>query len=135
MILANGDLEGESKLVVDGKSFRAEVAAMSPEAVSRLSGFFQSVRCRPGQEEKPVLKSLESELAKRGIALDLSGKVNNVYLSGDHAQWTVDANAGNDAGRDGKGNRDDAGAATRVSRRDGAVGGLGRFAKNFLLGH
>ncbi|PKU26484.1 hypothetical protein [Telmatospirillum siberiense] len=139
MILSDGAQGEDARLLVEAKAFREQIAAMEPESVTRLSAFFQAVRGRGEiQGEKPVLKSLESELTKRGISLELSGKVNNVYLSGEQSHWTVDAKAGGDDQRDGKTPDASSKASERsvgASQRNGLLENFGRFSKNFLLGH
>ena len=62
-----------------------------------LAGFLSSSEAATAPAgQQPVLRSLDEELAKRGISLQLSGKVNNVYLSGANSSWAVNASAGGD---------------------------------------
>ncbi|HXP95628.1 MAG TPA: hypothetical protein VN809_02875, partial [Telmatospirillum sp.] len=69
----------------------------------------------------------------RGISLQLSGKVNNVYLSGANSSWSVNASAGTDA--DSERRTSDAKGAVRNGRYNNFGQTLGRAAKNFILGH
>ncbi len=134
MILNDGASAGEARDPADGKIGKERLEAMSDETVQKMSAFFSAARAGGKiAADKPALQSLEAELVKRGISLQLSGKVNNVYLSGEHASWTVNASAGGDGEPDKKAKDDRSG--TRSSRCNNFGHTVGRFAKNFILGH
>jgi hypothetical protein len=108
---------------------------MSSETLQKVTAFFSTVRASDAATapSAPVLKSLDAELAKRGISLQLSGKVNNVYLSGENAHWAVNASAGGESESTTGSNRDKTAARSRRYNNFGQT--LGRAAKNFILGH
>jgi hypothetical protein len=122
----------------DEKTVKEQVERMPAEALRKIASLFSVVQAGGGASapsaSEPVMQSLDAELAKRGISLQLSGKVNNVYLSGENANWTVNASAGTDAEPNNKSNSTKGGIA-RNQHYNNFGQTLGRAAKNFILGH
>lgn len=137
MILKEPTDGGHPSIPIDENVFKAEVGKMSPETLGKMAGFFSTIQAKTGTSspspQNPLLRSLDEELAKRGISLQLSGKVNNVYLSGANSSWSVNASAGAESDSD-KRTYDGKGAA-RNGRYNNFGQTLGRAAKNFILGH
>jgi hypothetical protein len=130
MLVSDG--AGRAWLPVDPASFRARIEALSVAECQRLAGFLAAVRTAG---EAPVaaattFATVEQDLARRGISLQLSARTNNVYVAEAGAQITV---AGADGG-DGPGGGT---APSRgPSRRRSNLGFmLGRMTRNFILGH
>jgi len=136
MILREPTDGGHPSIPVDENVLKAEVGKMSPETLEKMAGFFSTIQAKADSSvlpQNPLLRSLDEELAKRGISLQLSGKVNNVYLSGANSSWSVNASAGTDA--DSERRTSDAKGAVRNGRYNNFGQTLGRAAKNFILGH
>ncbi len=135
MILKSTD-GAHSAIPIDEKMFKAQIETMPSETLQKMAAFFSTVHAAGDAAvpagAAPMLQSLDAELAKRGVSLQLSGKVNNVYLAGTNSHWAVNASAGADSGAD-KEAKDDKGKSYRRYNNFGQV--LGRFAKNFLNGH
>lgn len=137
MILRDSAGGESASIPIDEKMFKAQIEKMPSETLQKMAAFFSTVHAGgktatppPG---KPGLQSLDEELAKRGLSLQLSGKVNNVYLAGANSSWTVNASAGTEAEDDKRPKNDK--SATNYKRYNNFGQTVGRFAKNFILGH
>jgi hypothetical protein len=137
MILKDSGDKNHPSIPIDEKSFKAQVEKTPAETLKKMAGFCSTIRAETksaaSSEQKEIFRSLDDELAKRGISLQLSGKVNNVYLSGANSNWSVNASAGTDSEPDKRSNADK--SAPRNSRYNNFGQTLGRAAKNFILGH
>ena len=134
MVLSKAADGDQSPIPAGETSIKARVEKMPDETLKKMAGFLSSSEAATALAgQPPVLRSLDEELAKRGISLQLSGKVNNVYLSGANSSWAVNASAGGDG--EAVRNSGEGRGSSRPMRYNNFGQTLGRAAKNFILGH
>ncbi|MDR3440105.1 hypothetical protein [Telmatospirillum sp.] len=129
LLVRDPDHGGRSSLPIDEAAFRTRIEAMPVSDLQRMAAFLSSVRAAGAETSSRDFSTVEQDLAKRGIALQLSAKTNNVYIAESGAKVEVNANDSGDQGA--------ARNATppRSQRRSNFSFALGRMTRNFILGH
>jgi hypothetical protein len=143
LLFDDAKLGGCSPLNLDNKAFREAVERLDAGDLKRIASFLSAVRAGADQaDQKPALETdklsgVEDGLAKRGFSFQMSGKINNVYVTDSGSQVHVSSQDGEDgaaqAHSSGAGRQPAARERRMASRNLGAV--LGRMTKNFILGH
>lgn len=144
-LLLPGNEGGPTVLAVDEAAFRDRIETLSPVDLKRLASFLTAVRAteagpaaspssspsgRGGAADRSFA-SVERDLERRGISLNLSAKTNNVYITDGGSRLEVSSSEGGDADPRDEGRR----TASGSSRRRNLGFTLGRMTRNFILGH